>query len=112
MRITEATEPGPLRSLVLLFDAQQLRGLIPEEAEFFVIGFVLLHPSGSRIVPFAGLCLVAQPPVSHGQEEPALAVPALPPGRRLLQRLDRLFPVTGAVMGGPQRGPVFSLARC
>src|SRR5262249_22748237 len=66
---------------------------------------VLLRPADGLVIPLAGLLLLAQLPVGHGQEQVVEGVAALAQGHRLVQRLDGGFPVAGTVMGHPQRVP-------
>ena len=51
------------------------------------------HPLDGSVIPLAGLGLVAQLPVGHGQKEPLVGVPARPQFQRLLARLDYIHRV-------------------
>src|SRR5262245_26507392 len=57
-----------------VFHAEQGGGLGAEAAQLFVLAPVRVHPPGGLVVPLAGLLLVAQLLMRHGQEEPVEAV--------------------------------------
>ncbi len=73
-------------------------------------GPVVVHPCDGLAVAFAGFVLVAQLPVTHGQEEPVVAVAPLAEfHHRLLQRTDGHLPVARPIVGHAQRVPMRSI---
>src|SRR5262245_50628986 len=71
----------------VLLDPEQLLCFRPEAAEFFILWRVLLHPLDGLVVPLAGVILVAELPVGHGEEERVEGAIVLQFGR-VLESLD------------------------
>src|SRR5437660_4073126 len=91
----------------ILLDLQQLGGFGAEVAEFaaeFIVSF-FLHTLDGLAVSFAGLFLLAQLPMGHGQEEPVGAVATVAKLHRPLQGRYRVPPVASTVMGDSQGVP-------
>src|SRR5262245_15983439 len=63
------------------------------------------------VIPRAGLVLVAQFPLRHGQEEPGNAVADFAEPLRLPQGVDRFLPVLRPKLRHAQRGPGGSVLR-
>src|SRR5262249_37482463 len=98
----------PLGLVLLRFRRQQLLRLGAEAAEFLILRPVFLHPLDGLLEAPAGVALVAEPPVGHGQEKPVPTVAALVL-HRLLQGGLSALPVAGSVVSHPQRVPVLTV---
>src|SRR5690349_21689476 len=56
------------------FQFQHFRGFRAEANEISAVLRIGFHPRDSLVVPLAGLVLLAEPPVGHGEEEPGKSV--------------------------------------
>src|SRR5262245_19369184 len=94
-------------SIPFVVNTQQLRGLGAEVTDFFVLRGVLLHPQDGPVVEFAGLVLVAQFQMCHGQEETVRS--ELRSSEQLVgpaERKNGTLPRTCAVLDDTEVSPV------
>ena len=98
--------------LLVVGYAKQFGGLGAEGVQLVVVRPVLLHPGDGLVVPLASLVLLAQLPVSHGQEEPIEAVAALAEVHGFRDGVDGGLPIACAILGRSQGGPVISYLGC
>src|SRR5262249_38311303 len=87
-------------------DLQQGRRLGPAAPQVEAARRQLVRPARGQVVPLAGLLLLAQLVVGHGQEKPVKAVAAPAQDQRPVQGPDGPFPVPRPVEGHAERAPV------
>src|SRR5262249_17049122 len=98
-------------STLLLFDAQEFRGLCPEAAQLLIVWSVSLPPLDGQVVLCTGHRFAVQFPVGHGQEEEVETIAPLAKGYGFLQGFGRGFPVPRPVVCGAEGVPVIALVR-